>query len=84
MRGAIRKILGLSIALFTGAAVCLYAGNRIAEGAPPPTEINELSRHFGGDPGDGWTLLGGFLLVVAVAMLSACVMLWHRERQGRI
>ncbi len=51
-------------------------------GAPAAQGVNPLAAQFAGDPGDGWMLAGGFLMLVALALASAAMMLWTREREG--
>jgi hypothetical protein len=83
MRGTIRKLFGVSVSLACFALVSLYVGATRAESAAPSAQDdNPLARQFVGDPGDGWTLFGGFLLLVALALTFAAVMLWARERRG--
>ena len=82
MFGTIRRLFGSSVFLLICATACLYFGSLKASSAPASTNVNELARQFGGDPGDGWMLAGGFLGLVALAFASAAAMLWARERQG--
>jgi len=82
MRGTIRRLFGSSLFLIICSTASLYVGSRKAAGSPASQAANELARQFGGDPGDGWMLAGGFLMLVALAFASAGVMLWFREREG--
>jgi hypothetical protein len=82
MRGTIRRLFGSSVFLVLCSAVCLYLGSQRAASAPPSQAANELARQFGSDPGDGFMLAGGLLMLVALAFVSAAAMLWFREREG--
>ena len=82
MRGTIKRLFGSSLFLLLCSAACLYAGSSKAAGSTALADANPLARQFGGDPGDGWMLAGGLLLLVALAFASAGVMLWSREREG--
>jgi ABC-type Na+ efflux pump permease subunit len=82
MRGTIKRLFGSSLFLLVCSAACLYAGSVKAAGASAANDLNPLARQFGGDPGDGWMLAGGLLVVVALAFASAGAMLWFREREG--
>jgi ABC-type spermidine/putrescine transport system permease subunit I len=82
MRGTIKRLLGSSVFLVLCSAASLYLGSRKAAGSPTATAANEIARQFGGDPGDGWMLAGGLLMLVALAFASAGAMLWFREREG--
>jgi hypothetical protein len=80
MDGTIRKLFGAAVVLALLSAASWYAGSRVAADAPPPAQqLNALSSQFAADPGDGWMLFGGFLLVVAVAVACAGAMLWAQE-----
>ena len=79
MDGTIRKLFGAAVVLALLSAGSWYAGSRMAASAPPAQQLNDLSRQFAADPGDGWILFGGFLLVVAVAVACAGAMLWAQE-----
>lgn len=81
MRGTINKLFAAASLLVAFSVTCLYVGDRRAATAPPTLHDNPLTQQFGGDPGDGWMLLGGFLLIVALAIASAGGMLWAREKQ---
>jgi hypothetical protein len=84
MRETIKKLVGVSVALACFAAVSFYLGGRAAREAAPAAEAaNPFAGQFAGEPGDGWTLFGGFLLLVAVALTAAGLMLWTRERRGQ-
>ena len=80
MRGTIKKLLGASVFLLLCSLSSLYVGSQKAAAAPPPADI--LAQQFGTDPGDGWLLAGGFLLLLALAFAFACAMLWVQEREG--
>jgi hypothetical protein len=82
MRGTIRRIFGSSLFLLICSTASLYAGSRKAAALPASQAANVLAQQFGADPGDGWMLAGGFLMLVALAFASAGVMLWTREREG--
>ena len=85
MDGTIRKLFGAAVVLALLSAGSWYAGSRVAADAPPPAQqINALGSQFAADPGDGWMLFGGFLLIVAVAFACAAAMLWAQEaKDGR-
>ena len=76
----IKRLFAASAFLTLCSITSLYIGSRV--GAAPSQATNPLAAQFGGDPGDGWMLAGGFLMLVAVAFASAGLMLWTRERQG--
>jgi hypothetical protein len=81
MRRTIGKLFAAAVLLVAFSVTCLYVGNQHAAAAvqaPPPE--NPLGQQFAADPGDGWMLLGGFLMIVALAIASAGGMLWARER----
>ena len=80
MRGTIGKLLAAAALLVAFSVTCLYVGNRHAAARPPQPD-NPLTRAFAADPGDGWMLLGGFLMIVALAIASAGGMLWAQERK---
>ena len=82
MRGTIKRLFGSCLFLVLCSAACLYLGSQKAASAPHATAANEIARQFGGDPGDGWMLAGGMLMLVALAFASAGAMLWFREREG--
>lgn len=82
MRGTIKRLLGSSVFLVLCSAASLYVGSQRAASAQPAQAANELARQFGGDPGDGFMLAGGMLMLVALAFASAAAMLWFREREG--
>ncbi len=79
MDGTVRKLFGAAVLLALFSAGSWYAGSQTATGAAPPSPQNALSRQFAADPGDGWMLFGGFLLIVAVAVACAGAMLWAQE-----
>lgn len=81
MRGAIRKLFGASCLFILLALSASYFGHRQGVAHQPTTE-NALARQFAGDPGDGLVLLGGFLMLIAVAVAVAAAMLWIEERRG--
>ena len=80
MRGTIRNILITSVLLLLCSLSSLYVGSEKSAAAPP--DANILAQQFGADPGDGWLLAGGFLLLLALAFAFAGAMLWAQERQG--
>ena len=81
MRGTIRNILITSVLLLLCSLSSLYVGSQKAAAAPPaPADV--LAQQFGTDPGDGWLLAGGFLLLLALAFAFAGAMLWVQEREG--
>ncbi|HST51852.1 MAG TPA: hypothetical protein VLJ61_07555 [Pyrinomonadaceae bacterium] len=80
MRGTIRNIFAASILLLLCSLSSLYVGSQKSAAAPPSTNI--LAQQFGADPGDGWLLAGGFLLLLALAFAFAGAMLWAQEREG--
>jgi len=83
MLKTIKRLFAASAFLTVCSITSLYAGSRVAAtSAPAAAAANPLAAQFGGDPGDGWMLAGGFLMLVALAFASAGVMLWTRERQG--
>lgn len=81
MSGTVRKLFGVSISLVVFAMVSFYVGaieaGKAAGSAQP---ADSLARNFSADPGDGWMMLGGFLLLVALALIFAGLMLRTRER----
>ncbi|HZI17114.1 MAG TPA: hypothetical protein VEY09_00835 [Pyrinomonadaceae bacterium] len=84
MRGTINKLVGVSISLACLAAGSFYLGGRAArEAAPGPQPANPFAGQFTGEPGDGWVLFGGFLLLVAVALIAAGLMLRTQEGRGQ-
>ena len=82
MYRTIKRLFAASAFLTLCSITSLYVGSRVADAAPPPLAANPLAQQFGADPGDGWMLAGGFLMLVAVAFASAAMMLWMREREG--
>jgi hypothetical protein len=81
LRSTIRNIFAASVLLLLGSLASLYVGSQKAAAAPPaPADI--LAQQFGADPGDGWLLAGGFLLLLALAFAFAGAMLWAQEREG--
>jgi hypothetical protein len=81
MRGTIKKLFGASCAFMLLALSASYFGYQIGA-VQKPTVENELARQFAGDPGDGWLLLGGFLMLIALAVAGAAAMLWMQERKS--
>ncbi len=81
MYGTIRKLFVASAFVTFCSITSLYVGSRVAATSPPAQAVNALAAQFGGDPGDGWMLTGGLLMVVAMALCAAAAMLWFRERQ---
>jgi len=79
MIGTVRKLFGAALLLALFSAASWYAGSQLAPGAAPAQPQDALSRQFAADPGDGWMLFGGFLLIVAVAVACAGAMLWAQE-----
>ena len=82
MYRTIKRLLAASAFLTLCSITSLYVGSRVADAGAPARAANPLAAQFGGDPGDGWMIAGGLLMVVAVALASAAAMLWTREREG--
>ena len=82
MYRTIHRLFAAAAFLTLCSITSFYSGSRAAASAAPPPASNPLAAQFGGDPGDGWMLAGGLLMVVAMALASAGAMLWFRERQG--
>ena len=80
MYRTIKRLLAASAFLTLCSVTSLYVGSQRAAAAPPAADI--IAQQFGADPGDGWMLAGGFLLLVALAFASAALMLWLREHEG--
>ena len=80
MSSTIKRLVAASAFLTLCSISSLYLGS-LAAPAAPPHATNPLGQ-LGADPGDGWLLAGGFLTIVALALASAALMLWMRERQG--
>jgi hypothetical protein len=80
MRGTTGKLLAAAVLLVAFSVTCLYVGNQHAAASAPQPE-NVLAQQFAADPGDGWMLAGGFLMIVALAIASAGGMLWAQERR---
>ena len=80
MRGTIGKLFTAAGLLVAFSVTCLYVGNQHSA-APAPQPENSLAQQFASDPGDGWLLAGGFLMIVALAIASAGGMLWAQERR---
>lgn len=85
MDGTVRRLFGAAVLLALISAGSWYAGSHVAADAPPPQpQLNALGSQFAADPGDGWMLFGGFLLVIAVAVASAGAMLWAQEAKDGV
>ena len=82
MYRTIKRLFVASAFLTLCSITNLYVGSRVAAAAAPARAANPLAAQFGADPGDGWMLAGGFLMLVAMAFASAGFMLWMRERQN--
>ena len=82
MYRTIKRLFAASAFLTLCSITSFYFGSRAAASAGPSQAANPLAAQFGGDPGDGWMLAGGLLMVVAVALCGAAAMLWFREKQG--
>jgi hypothetical protein len=82
MYRTIKRLFAAAAFLSLCSITSLYVGSRVAAAAAPAQAANPLAAHFSSDPGDGWMLAGGFLMLVAVALASAGAMLWTRERHG--
>ncbi|HEX8500930.1 MAG TPA: hypothetical protein VF659_10100 [Pyrinomonadaceae bacterium] len=80
MYRTIKRLFASSAFLTLCSVASLYAGSRAAAAAAPAQAANPLAQ-IGADPGDGWMLAGGLLMVVALALASAAAMLWMREKQ---
>jgi hypothetical protein len=81
MIGTIQKLFGVAALLVLFSTASWYVGRQITQTVPPQTQ-NTLSQQFAADPGDGWMLFGGFLMIVAVAVACAGAMLWTQERKS--
>ena len=81
MLRTIKRLFAASAFLTLCSVTSFYLGSLAADAAPPAAS-NPLAQQFGADPGDGWMLAGGFLMLLAVAFASAALMLWMREREG--
>ena len=83
MHRTIKRLFAASAFLTLCSIASLYVGSRVAAAAPPAAlAANPLAAQLAGDPGDGWMLAGVFLMLVALALASAAMMLWMREREG--
>jgi hypothetical protein len=82
MYRTIKRLFAASAFVTLCSITSLYVGSRAAAAVAPAQAANPLAAQFGGDPGDGWMLAGGFLMLVALALASAAFMLWMREREG--
>jgi hypothetical protein len=78
----IKRLFAASAFLTLCSITSLYVGSRVAEASAPARAANPIAAQLGGDPGDGWMLAGGFLMLLALALASAGLMLWTRERHG--
>ena len=81
MRGTIKRLFGVCAVLLLLSLGSWYVASRQAAPAGEIKDVNVLAQQLGGEPGDGWRLAGGFLLLVAGAVAFAGGMLWWRERQ---
>ena len=81
MRGTIKKLFGASCVFTLLALSASYFGYQVGAAHKPAVE-SALARQFAGDPGDGWLLLGGFLMLIALAIATAAAMLWMQERKS--
>lgn len=79
MLGTIKRLFGASVFLLVCSVSSLYVGSLKA--AVPKATDNILPQQFSADPGDGWMLAGGLLMLVALAFAFAAAMLWMRERK---
>ena len=82
MRETIRKLFGASCVLILLALSASYFGYQQSAAHGPADADAPLARQFAADPGDGWMLAGGFLMLIALAIAFAGVMLWVQERRG--
>ena len=82
MKGTLRKLFGAALFFALGSLASFYNGSRQAVLAPSALPEDLLKRQFSGDPGDGWLLFGGLLLLVALAVAGAGVMLWTQEQKS--
>ena len=80
MTRTIKRLFAASAFLTLCSISSLYLGS-LAASAAPPQGANPLAQ-LGSDPGDGWMLAGGLLMILALALASAALMLWMREREG--
>ena len=81
MIGTIRKIFGAAVLLVLFSAASWYVGHQATATATTQPQ-NPLGQQFATNPGDGWMLFGGFLMIVAVAVACAGAMLWTQERKS--
>ena len=84
MGGTIRNLFLASVLLALCATGSIYFGQQHAASAAATAQqqANPLAQQFFADPGDGWVLAGGFLVLVALAFAFAGGMLWLQERKG--
>lgn len=84
MRATIRKLFAVSLAFALLALAASYFGYQqsLANPRTPVSAANDLARQFTGSPGDGWMLAGGFLMLIALAVVGAAAMLWAQERKS--
>ena len=80
MSATIRKLFGASGLFILLALSASYFGYRQSAAGTPSVD-GALARQFAAEPGDGWMLAGGFLMLVALAVAFAGVMLWVQERR---
>ena len=80
MNRTIKQLFASSLFLALCSVTGLYVGSRMVE-AQTPQPANILAQQFGADPGDGWLLAGGFLMIIALAVAFAGAMMWARERK---
>lgn len=81
MNRTIKRLFGASLFLALCSITNLYVGSQQA--AAQTTEpVNILAQQLGSDPGDGWMLAGGFLMILAMSVAFAGTMLWMREPHG--
>ena len=81
MYRTIKRLFAASAFLTLCSISSFYVGSHEAAAAGPSQAVNPLAVQFGGDPGDGWMLAGGLLMVLAIALTSAAAMLWFREKR---
>lgn len=80
MSGTIKRLFASSLFLALCSITGLYVGSQqVAAQTTKP--VNILAQQLGSDPGDGWMLAGGFLMILSLAVAFAGVMLWMQERK---
>lgn len=84
MRETIRKLFAVSLVFALLALAASYFGYRqsLAHPRAAISATNDLAQQFTGNPGDGWMLAGGFLMLIALAVVGAAAMLWAQERKS--